>query len=93
MRKLFFAALGAAALIATASGGANAAPVTGMDVKSAVERDASQAEQVHWRRWRHCHRWGCHGGHRWGIYHGWRHHGWRHRHHRHHGWRHHRRWR
>jgi hypothetical protein len=50
----------AAALAATLSLGvpANAAP---LGPAKAVDSTATQTQPVHYRGYRHCHRWGCHG--------------------------------
>ncbi|MEQ1716689.1 MAG: hypothetical protein ABL907_12000 [Hyphomicrobium sp.] len=86
MKKLLMAVAGAMALLG-ASATVNAAPVASMDLKSTIARDGSAAEQVHMRRWRHCHRqcrWGHHHRRCWRVCHGgWGGYGHHRRHHRH----------
>lgn len=72
MRKISLALIAALSLL-SAPAIANAAPVGVMDMKAAVTRDAGQVQQVHWRRWRHCHRmcsWRHHHRHCWRVCHG-----------------------
>ncbi len=75
MRKLLMAAAGAVAFLGV-SASAQAAPISGGALKPMVLHEGIQAEQVHWRSWRHCHR-RCgwrHGRHRcWNVCHGGRH--------------------
>ena len=55
MRKVSMAIASAIALFCLPGVG-NAAPAVNMDVKAGVTLDGTQAQQVHWKRWRHCHR-------------------------------------
>jgi len=80
MKTYLIAAAGAAALLCMTAG-ANAAPA-GADLKSAIQRDATQAQQTHWTGWRHCHKrcvWRHGHRHCWRVCHGGRGH-----HHHHH---------
>ncbi len=85
MKGIVLAAIGAF-MVLGAAGAASAAPVSGADVKPAITRDSSAAQQTHWRGWRHCHRrcvWRHGYRHCWRVCHGG---GWGHHHRRHRGW-------
>ena len=62
IKALVFAAAAAAALFVGAPG--YAAPLGSSKVATAP----SQTQLVHWRGYRHCHRWGCHGPRRYRRY-------------------------
>jgi hypothetical protein len=92
MTRLAMLAAGLAMGLAVLATPAAAAPAGLGSLQNGVSK--LDPEKVHWRRYRHCHRWGCHGRRYyrgWGgpgirLYFGTGRRGWGHRHRHHHHW-------